>query len=357
MVRWPTCLELLQAAYVARSANLVIFNSALAALPWHQGLQLLGEASKHCQADIISRNSVMHGAPWRICLLLLAFSFSVVSLNTACAAVEWYRALALARGQAMDIVTYNTCLASCIWGRALVLSEQLVMKGLQATMVTSTALMASLKLWQRCLALLATVELCTATLNAAVAGVGASGEWTRSLSIHRLGGELQRDVVTFGSTITACDCAERWQPALALHASLRGQRLQENVVTLSAAGSACAHGARWHEALALLQQALLCQVRLNLAVWNSMMSACGACARWREVLQLRPGASGTMTTCNTVLAAVPRWRLATDLLRDAVQGRLRADALSCEALVRAVWAAGAWLQLMKLLALTESCAW
>ena len=53
----------------------------------------------------------------------------------------------------------------------------------------------------------------------------------------------ERNIITYGSLISACDRAGRWQYALELLEEMRKDRVAPNTVTYNSLLSACAQGA------------------------------------------------------------------------------------------------------------------
>ena len=375
VIAWLSSLNLLERTRImSQPINEILMNSVMASMgmgekSWRHAVSVFASASELCQVDVISYNTTMRSTNWWKSLSFMlkmtarGICDNVVSLNTLVSCLPWYRALKFLRhaeahdaAVQADAVSYNSCINSCPrWLQVLELGRSLLLRRLDATMVTSTSTMTALEkagMWQQ---LVSRIERAwddlerseaTAVLNAGINGLGQNGEWLKSFSILQkfaVSGVLT-DVITWGSLIVVCEIMERWQRALSLCSELQtyhSMEVVENSVIFNAAACAFAEGELWQQALELLHDASLSQMQVNILVYNSILFACSKAARWQESLEVlgslnRPNEpTPSIKTYNTVLAACRcHWRQALHLFSQLPDG-LEADAITFEMLVAA----------------------
>ena len=97
--------------------------------------------------------------------------------------------------------------------------------------------------------------------------------------------QVSPDIISYGTAISACAKARRWQKALSLLHGMRTsdglsvndfrlQPVQPNEITYGGAISACAAASRWREALALLEEMQeVDALQPNLRCFNAALSA------------------------------------------------------------------------------------
>eukprot|EP00435_Cladocopium_sp_Y103_P040508 s2039_g11.t1 len=378
VIAWFSSLNLLERTRImGLPTNEILMNSVMASMgekSWRDAVSVFASASELCQVDVISYNTTMHSTWnwWKSLSLMLNMAArgicdNVVSLNTLVSCLPWYRALTFLRhaeahdalAVQADAVTYNTCINSCPrWLQVLELGRSLLLRRLDATMVTSTSTMTALEkagMWQQ---LVARIERAwdpddrerraTAVLNAGIKGLGQNSEWLKSFSILQkfAASGVLTDVITWGSLIVVCEIMERWQRALSLCSELQtyhSVEVVENNVVLNAAACAFAEGELWQQALELLHDASLSQMQMNILVYNSILTACSKAARWQESLEILRSLNvglpkqpkPSIKTYNTVLASCRcHWREALHLFSQ-LPDWLEADAITFEMLVAA----------------------
>ncbi|CAJ1440423.1 unnamed protein product, partial [Effrenium voratum] len=267
-------------------ANVITFSAAIQACDWNWALLLLAALHRRgLEANAITGTAVIRGGSWpvachwlrRMCAerladvvsygacigsarsawqvagLLLAElgGFNFICLGAAISACErsaaWKPALEMFRsGGRPDVVTYNVTVSACEkasqWHHALLLLEELEKRGdLDATMVS---------------------------YNAATSAVAQVGAWPEALRLLNTAesNQLQADVITGSSAMSACERASRWEAALQLPWA---QRARKDVAVCNALISACEKAAQWPVAVHLLGA-----LQPDAITFSSAISAC-----------------------------------------------------------------------------------
>lgn len=352
-IAWLSSLQLYTTEFLsAIPANEIVMNSVMASMTerWRTALCFL--VSDKCQVDVITYNTALRATWnwWKSLQLMMDMTArglcgTVITLNTLLSSLPWLQAWTFLKeaenrgGDKVDTLSYNSCIKGSRWRQVLALCHQMWPRRLDVTAVTFTSIMTTLEttgMWQEVVAQFelwnqqwySHGEATIAVSNAAINGLGQNGEWAKSLSLtYDLARSRLADIITWGSTIVACESMERWQRALALCAEVWRHREAENSIILNSAACACAQGELWQQALQLLRNATVSQVQLNILVYNSILAACSKAARWQESLEIlahlnrRNGTQGgvptaSIKTYNTVLSALSaetKWREASGL--------------------------------------------
>ncbi len=61
--------------------------------------------------------------------------------------------------------------------------------------------------------------------------------------------QLEPNVISYNSAISACEKGQQWEQALRLLLEMRSSRLEPNVMSYNSAISACEKGQQWEQAL------------------------------------------------------------------------------------------------------------
>eukprot|EP00438_Fugacium_kawagutii_P019975 Skav222685 [mRNA] locus=scaffold1471:104632:106200:- [translate_table: standard] len=349
-IAWLSSLQLYTTEFLSTiPANEIVMNSVMASLTerWRKALRFLVSDKRH--VDVISYNTVLRSKWnwWKSLQLMMDMTArglcgTVVTLNTLLSSLPWLQAWTFLKeaenrcGDKVDTLSYNSCIKGSRWTQVLALRHQMLPRRLEVTAVTFTSIMTTLEttgMWQEAVAHFelwnqqwysAQGEATIAVSNAAINGLGQNGEWAKSLSLTYglMASGVLADIITWGSTIMACESMERWQRALVLCAEVwRHREAEQNHIIFNAAACACAQGEQWQQALQLLRNAMVCQVELNILVYNSILAACSKAARWQESLEVLAhlnrrktqwGVSmASIKTYNTVLSALSaetKWR-------------------------------------------------
>ena len=61
--------------------------------------------------------------------------------------------------------------------------------------------------------------------------------------------QLEPNVISYNSAISACEKGQQWEQALRLLLEMRSSRLEPNVISYNSAISACSKGQQWEQAL------------------------------------------------------------------------------------------------------------
>ncbi|CAJ1346596.1 unnamed protein product [Effrenium voratum] len=343
--RRTLCVRAHMAEVAGPVSNVVVLNANLSALrsAWDKALLLLNakSAASADVTDVVSFNSGLRAAweRWEVALQVLGAMGShclqrnAVTQNTVSACLDWRRALQFLQ---RDHVGYNTCMSSAEgWRLVAELLREMRTVRLSSSDVTYTSAITSLEkagLWQSALDL-ATGCLSTEVGNAAINVFQKSGEWRHALWLHGAmkGSGLERDVVTLGSSITACECVAKWRRALLLYAELDPARLRCNSFTLAAAAASAASASGWARGLAELQAAARRLVWPNAVPRRAVVAGCAGARRWREALNLG-GKERNVHERNVVLGALQwsQWRQVLALLSRAGER----DVTTCEAAMK-----------------------
>eukprot|EP00439_Symbiodinium_sp_Y106_P045402 s113_g5.t1 len=125
-----------------------------------------------------------------------------------------------------------------------------------------------------------------------VSGLGRRSAWPQALGMFR---EMQHqemdrrsakpDIVSYSTTVVACEKASEWAAALSLFSFLREASVQVDAFGVSAALSACGKGGLWALALDMLTEMSEKSVTPDLFCFNGALSALGRAQLWEETLQ------------------------------------------------------------------------
>ena len=94
----------------------------------------------------------------------------------------------------------------------------------------------------------------------------------------------RRSLVSFNTSITACERAAAWTKAFTMYHIVRETRWNPNVITYGATASALEKGRQWQLATIVLHQLLASGTRPNLINCNAVVSACEKSAKWQHAL-------------------------------------------------------------------------
>ena len=140
--------------------------------------------------------------------------------------------------------------------------------------------------WAKGLQLLGELKHCqlqpdVITLNSLISACGKASEWPLALELGQ-NLQLTGDVITYNSLLDACRQAKLWQLGLMLLEEAKNM-LEVNMVTYTTAISACGEAGKWQEALELLQEAVK-KITPNVFLYNASITACDE--HWQEALLL-----------------------------------------------------------------------
>ncbi|CAJ1369256.1 unnamed protein product [Effrenium voratum] len=426
--RWWHALQLFHWMSEQRaSPNTVTYNTAVSAagagawqLSWHWlasiPLALL---------DVIGLNSAIASAgqkrQWRpaLCLAFEEFNLrpNVVSYNSmidACARCRWLIALQLASrmsGEAVeqDVIGLNSALASD-WRRGPQLLQRMARNLLRASAVTHTAAFANGlgglgDRWGRAVAALgrmrgSQVRVTKVSHNAALDACEETGRWRRAqLALAAMQLEIEPDVISYSTFVSACAVASRWLGALeGWRAQLRAG-VEPNVIGATSAASALERQGRWQLAnwlgglqLGAWSAGLVHLARLmakggradavelgtvirkceaygqwelpihlleapftspaaNAVSFTSAMSACARAGLWEYAMlvfawMLERGTEITAVPCNAAISACEKgsqWQMALLVVKNMRKMRVQEDLLTYNSAISACARAGHWV--------------
>ncbi|CAK9077169.1 Pentatricopeptide repeat-containing protein At2g31400 [Durusdinium trenchii] len=118
--------------------------------------------------------------------------------------------------------------------------------------------------------------------------------------------KVQPNVISYNSTIRACDKCGQWQQALKLFDAMPQAKVQPDVISYSAAISACEKGGQWQQALKLFDAMPQAKVQPDVISFNSTISACEKGSQWQHALRLfeamsKQNVSPNLVTYNALL--------------------------------------------------------
>ena len=96
--------------------------------------------------------------------------------------------------------------------------------------------------------------------------------------------QLEPNVISYNSAISACSKGQQWEQALNLLSEMRSSWLQPDVISYHSAISACDKGRQWEQALRLLLEMRSSRLEPNVMSYNSAISACDKGQQWEQAL-------------------------------------------------------------------------
>eukprot|EP00913_Durusdinium_trenchii_P033235 g31113.t1 len=166
--------------------------------------------------------------------------------------------------------------------------------------------------------------------------------------------QLEPDVISFSSSLSACAKESRWLTALQHLQWMRLAQVIPNVVTFTAAITAC-EGHLPDVSLALFDMMFQVQIQPNEIAYTSAISACAADDDWwaacslleeMNTVALEPG----IVSYGAVLKALPgRWLWAAQLLRNANELTIRMNEVACTAAIAATKKTKKWKMVLQTL--------
>ena len=189
--------------------------------------------------------------------------------------------------------------------------------------------------------------------------------WERAIELlrrmHRCG--VAPDVVSYNSTISACEKAGQWERALELLSEMQEHGLEPDVISYSATISACEKGGEWRRALELFNEMRRRrpEIEPNSFIYNAMISACEKArggAEWQCAIELldemtERGIEPDVISYSAAISACEKggeWQRALELL-DAIRRRgLAPNVISYSAAISACEKGGEWRRALELFA-------
>ncbi|CAJ1458051.1 unnamed protein product [Effrenium voratum] len=263
---WQIALSLLQSMAVHLRSDSVCYNCAIACCHWQWAYALLGRALGDGVADRLGFHSVINACrgEWRSALELFTamkrwnIRRDEVSYNSSISTCEkggqWIHSLTLLLS--MNVSRVAPGCISCSgaisagarrarWRRALGLLRFATLRRMEHDVISVNGAI-SAGSPQIALSLLRQMES-QAMRPSGVSCNGAISAWEGShwmMVLQLLSSQLQRDVVSFNSSISACQKARHQEEALKLQVQMEEEALSPNVVTFNAS-MAC----DWRQAL------------------------------------------------------------------------------------------------------------
>eukprot|EP00434_Breviolum_minutum_P032951 symbB.v1.2.029151.t1/scaffold3149.1/size62434/4 len=263
---WCRALQFFKELCRNRLSPTVVTSSAMIS-GCEESWQLALSFAKLAPSNIISQNALLSamakGQQWRGALNLFeevcfskSLKYTVATFNALMSAYakssQWQGALCTLkemrfRDVQADLITLNSVLDACSrsgeWQVAVQLLCDFEAQGLQVDEVSMSAVVSAceeVKEWQAAVSLLysAVQRSCAdrMTCNAAISACGLASKWQHSLTIldFMISLAMQVSIVTYNSTISACEKSEFWY---------------EDVITCNAMLGSCAQRLEWRRAL------------------------------------------------------------------------------------------------------------
>ena len=296
-----------------------------AAMPceWRLALNLFAQLQvESIQQDVVSWSSLISTLKWQLAMKFLRCMRpkpNIISCNSVISALEkgrqWPETLNLLQNLLQksscdsaqpDVISFSACISASRWQCGIQLLTQMRMCRVPLTLVS---------------------------FNALIRESDKAQAWPLALALLSA---PRRNVVSFGSAMSACQNALRWDQALELMASMELQRQRANAVSHNSVLSACEKGSRWQLALFLLhqmpqallkqEQDLLLKAAFKLLLssfkllfkdelsFGACVSACARALQWRMALELSKGRdSQSSNAAAGACAAARQWRVALAL--------------------------------------------
>eukprot|EP00434_Breviolum_minutum_P003866 symbB.v1.2.003399.t1/scaffold190.1/size276550/24 len=276
---WSNAIEIF-ASNAHATYSLVMYNAVLAVAEWSQALQMLEDMSQgHLRADVVTYGAVMASCQKQWVLEILdelqqmqvrknsfIYNIAITACDKSSHGAHWESALILCRElQDMnmdDLFTYNASISACgnakQWKCALSLIPVLGDQRLKPQLITyNTVISACENQWWIVKGILEEVDKLA----------------------------LERDVITFNTSIKACGSCAEWQEALHLFREVRVLSMEANEVTYTAVMGVCGMSGEWQRVLELLMQCD--QIGFVDTTMSSVaLSACSSALKWQKGLEL-----------------------------------------------------------------------
>eukprot|EP00434_Breviolum_minutum_P032953 symbB.v1.2.029151.t3/scaffold3149.1/size62434/4 len=330
---WCRALQFFKELCRNRLSPTVVTSSAMIS-GCEESWQLALSFAKLAPSNIISQNALLSamakGQQWRGALNLFeevcfskSLKYTVATFNALMSAYakssQWQGALCTLkemrfRDVQADLITLNSVLDACSrsgeWQVAVQLLCDFEAQGLQVDEVSMSAVVSAceeVKEWQAAVSLLysAVQRSCAdrMTCNAAISACGLASKWQHSLTIldfmisfstsfHPHSLAMQVSIVTYNSTISACEKSEFWY---------------EDVITCNAMLGSCAQRLEWRRALNAIvakDNDGLGNGGTNVISYSTSLMACEKSWRWQRAMSLFEFCSnGSLVIDSTAMAS------------------------------------------------------
>ena len=148
------------------------------------------------------------------------------------------------------------------------------------------------------------------------------------------------NIVCYSAAIDAMESKGSWEMAMGLLEQMESEGIAPNVVTFTAAVSACASAGRWNESLQLIQDMQSRGLQPNVVTYSAVISACANGGEWEKALEVlrtmeEKGIEPTVISYNAALSASEKggqWQTALDILKEMGTRNVAPDQVSFQTL-------------------------
>ncbi|CAE7255564.1 unnamed protein product [Symbiodinium natans] len=372
--RWQVAVGLLSVQRPQIEAVTAAIDTLASCSLWEHAVFLLFNMALGLRPNVMTygatMNALARGAAWQLALQLLhVMKEQTVPPNAvvcSCAisacdeAEEWTQSLALLEamcrgGPAPNLITFNSAIIACTHARKWLTAVHLF-RHLQRTCrpdaVSISCVLSAFELspqWSKALAFLSGLRALgieTASASSAVFSMcGATGRWEQALGSCPW---VDTGLVARNAAIAAVGEGHAWAASTELLVGLL-QHGRPDSVTLGAMVSTCARAEEWPGALKIFSTLPRLRATVDLVCANAAASAPRKRC-WQQTLQLLQciplrRLRGDVISTNTGLAAlaqVSNWRLAMDLLAQAIDSGIRPTEITWNALSVACAGSSQW---------------
>ena len=201
------------------------------------------------------------------------------------------------------------------------------------------------------------------TYNTMISACGKTAAWSSAICLLHARLPMQWDVITVNSAMSSYEKVARWSHALALLAFLpvTGGDLKADAISYNAVITACARAGQWQiaqEAFAHLGCEYENGFQPSVVTYNAMVAACDWSGRWKQALEVfgmaRFSECKDLITYNSAISACDAagaghlhhaLTLLSDLKRDSLQGNV----VTYTSVISACESGGQWQQALFLL--------
>jgi hypothetical protein len=239
---------------------------------------------------------------------------------------EWQSATALLKDMRRllleaNLINYNATISTCVQGKQLGQALQLVIEmrlaGLAFDQITHHARSRAHRIgnqWRHIFGVLIDMWSERILPGAVACGVAVgayvgSQQWESVLClmehkrVDRFAKDFPLDLVTYSTTVGACEKGCLWMPALGYLEEMQQEGLRPNVICYNAAASACSTSNWWEQALCMLQGLPRLQLEPSVTTYGTTADAYARRGDWVSGLNVLSSLSPS-TSNAIILSAV-----------------------------------------------------
>ncbi|CAE7429453.1 EMB2654 [Symbiodinium necroappetens] len=380
--------------------DVITYNTALSMCSddrWQGGIELLQDMKAAAlQQDRFSFNTALNScekiASWRVARDLLKASgdlgvssdtITVNSILNVCAGWSHWETASSALSQMQrrslqaDVISHSSALAACSgrWVQAGVLLGRVRHAYIRTNVLTLNTVINCLEGdpmsepadkmagWSWALDIFATMQLQrdVITYNSCITAARPSNRWQLAnfLFRHALQNGLRPNVRTHNVVLATCAADGIWRIGICTLGHMHSDGVQPDVITQSSVHNALAQSLQWLHATCILLETPARQS--NLVLYGAAVSSCSGEGRWRIAVtvtaaMLRRALLPNAVICNSLISACEKsccWVQAIasmNIMSDSyVRGQLADFTITCNATISACEKSSQWLSVVSLL--------